>query len=390
MKCWGGGGSGELGNGATTDRSAPVTVHTSASNANALGSVRSIEVGTAHTCALLVNGTIKCWGAGVIGQLGDGMSADRSTPVTVRTSSSSASALSNVSAIAAGGYHTCALLANGTMKCWGYSDYGQLGDGTETERYAPVTVHSSAVGSTALSGVSAIAGGGHHTCALLASGTVKCWGWGSLGQLGDGAKTDRSAPITVHASSGTSSALSGVGQRAIAVGFGQTCALLVNGTVKCWGANFLGEVGDGTTTQRKAPVTVKAGGGSSVALSNVVAIAAGGFYTCALLVNGTVMCWGADYDLDPVVVVSGPGSSTALSNVVAIAAGSHHTCALLAAGTLKCWGNNDFGQVGDGTKTGRTVTRDGQVGRRQRVALSGVRAVAAGQFHTCAVLAPAR
>ncbi len=386
VRCWGANGAGELGNGATTDVSAPVVVRTSSSNANALSGVRSIGVGDAHTCALLGSGTVRCWGAGGAGQLGDGSTADRSTPVTVHASSSSASALSGVSAITGGSYHTCALLANGTMKCWGYSDYGQLGDGTKTARSAPVTVRASSSSAAALSSVSAIAGGGHHTCALLASGTVKCWGWGSLGQLGDGASTDRSAAVTVHASSATSSALSGVGQRAIAVGFGQTCALLVNGTVKCWGANFLGEVGDGTTTQRAAPVTVKAGGGSSLALSNVVAIAAGGFYTCALLANGTVKCWGTDYDLDPVAVVSGPGSSTALSNVIALAAGAHHTCALLAAGTLKCWGNNDFGQIGDGTKTVRNTPVTVRSAAASAVALSGVRTVAAGEFHTCALL----
>ena len=194
------------------------------------------------------------------------------------------------------------------MKCWGSKATTAVGDGTETERYAPVTVHSSAVGSTALSGVSAIAGGEHHTCALLA-GTVKCW----AGQAWPGRRRAKvicryghsparlirhvECPLRCRPASHRRRVRSDM--RAPRQRDGQVL-----------GANFLGEVGDGTTTQRKAPVTVKAGGGSSVALSNVVAIAAGGFYTCALLVNGTVMCWGTIMIPRP-VVGPGPGSSTA-------------------------------------------------------------------------------
>ena len=138
----------------------------------------------------------------------------------------------------------------------------------------------------------AIASGYQHTCALLVSGTQKCWGVNNIGTLGDGTMQTglppniRLAPVTVIAAEGIASPLTGIGQRAIVAGFGQSCVLLVNGTVKCWGANLSGEVGDGTTSQRSTPVIVKVAGGAP--LSNVVAVAAGGFYTCALLSNGTV------------------------------------------------------------------------------------------------------
>ncbi len=386
VTCWGENGAGQLGDGTTTERHAPVAVHASSVSASALVGVKAIAAGHAHTCALVVDGTVRCWGANGADALGDGTSTERHAPVTVKASAGSAAALTGVSAITGGGFHMCALLAAGTIKCWGFNLDGQLGDGTTTSRSAPVTVKVASGSTSALPNVTAISGGTNHTCALLSTGSVRCWGWGSLGELGDGTTTSRLAPVTVRAAAGSTSALVGVGQRAITAGFGQTCALLVAGTVKCWGANFLGEVGDGTTSQRSAPVTVRAGWGSG-ALSNVVAIAAGGFYTCALLATGTVRCWGTDYDLVPVDVMSGPGSSTPLSNVIALAAGAHHTCALLVGGTLKCWGDNTFGQIGDNTKTARPAPVTVRSAPGSSTSLSAVRAVSAGQFHTCALVA---
>ncbi|MGC9079806.1 MAG: RCC1 domain-containing protein [Nanopusillaceae archaeon] len=194
-----------------------------------------IAAGAAHTCALLSDGSIKCWGDNYDGQLGDGTNITRYTPVTVQ-------GISNAVAIAAGAFHTCAVLSDGTVKCWGDNYYGQLGDGTDVTRYTPVTVQG-------ISNAVAIAAGYSHTCALLSDGTVKCWGDNEGGQLGDNGKAFSFSytPVTVQNLSNVV---------AIAAGWDHTCAVLSDGTVKCWGDNEGGQLGDGTNITRYTPVTV--------------------------------------------------------------------------------------------------------------------------------------
>src|SRR5207248_319737 len=135
------------------------------------------------TCALTSAGAVKCWGANGVGQLGDGTTTERQTPGTVSGLASGAAAL------AAGG--TCALARAGAVKCWGANYVGQLGDGTTTDRLIPVAVSGLA------SGAAALAAGGAHTCALTSAGAVKCWGWNENGQLGDGTTADRLIPVAV-------------------------------------------------------------------------------------------------------------------------------------------------------------------------------------------------
>jgi alpha-tubulin suppressor-like RCC1 family protein len=185
----------------------------------------AIAAGEFHTCALLDDGTARCWGDNFFGQLGDGTTTiSRTTPVTV-------SGLSNVTAIAAGWGHTCAVLNDGTARCWGDNFFGQLGDGTTTiSRTTPVTV-------SGLSNVTAIAAGLYHTCALLTDKTVRCWGSNRYGQLGDG--TRGVSRTTLEAVSGLSNVT------AIAAGGSHTCAQLGNETARCWGFNEYGQLGNG-------------------------------------------------------------------------------------------------------------------------------------------------
>jgi hypothetical protein len=251
--------------------------------------------------------------------------------------------LAGVSAVSAGGYFTVALKSDGSLWAWGQNSHGELGDGTTTDRHTPVDV------SGLTSGVAVTGAGGSHTCAVTTTGGLKCWGFNSNGQLGDGTTTRRLTPVSV---SGLSS-----GAAAVAGGAYHTCALTTAGGAKCWGRNANGQLGDGTTTDRLTPVNV------SGLTSGVVAVATGGFHSCALTGAGAVKCWGRNSegqlgdgttaDRATPVGVSGLGSG-----VVALDAGLYHTCALTNVGVVKCWGDNSYGQLGDGTTTNRLTPID--------------------------------
>jgi alpha-tubulin suppressor-like RCC1 family protein len=240
VKCWGFDGSGALGDG-SFDFSPPYGRATPADVSGLTNGVAQISVGGYHTCALTTSGGVKCWGGNYFGALGDNGMLNTSTPGDV------VGLTSGVAQISAGAYYTCALMTTGGVKCWGYNFQGQLGNGTFTTGFLPgIRIPVDVIGLN--SGVAQISAGADHTCALLTTGAVKCWGANSNGALGDGTFTESAVPVDVISLTG------GVTQ--ISAGADHTCALTTSGGIQCWGSNTNGALGDGTFTNRATPVDV--------------------------------------------------------------------------------------------------------------------------------------
>ncbi len=271
-------------------------------------------------------------------------------------------ALTGVTAITAGGDHTCAILSGGNVACWGRNNYGQLGNGTTTGSSVPVLV-------SGISGVTAIAAGGSHTCAIVAGGDVVCWGFNDAGELGNGTTSGLSpnpTPVAVSAITGAT---------AIAAGLQDTCAVLGDGSIDCWGYNGQGELGNGTFTGSSTPVAVNG-------VTAATQIAVGGDHTCALLLDGSVDCWGnngngqlGDGQSNNVSAI--PVQVSGLAGATAMSAGAYHSCALVAGG-VECWGSNIDGELGNETLTDSSTPVSVAV-------ITGATAIAAGGDHTCAL-----
>lgn len=352
VRCWGKNNQGQLGNESGIYSGIPLTV-------GGLSGVKKITAGYEHNCALLSDNNIKCWGRNLEGQLGDGTNSRRSSPVLV-------SGLSNVEEVATGREHTCALIIGGTVKCWGANHKGQLGPGTDLGSKVPVDVPG-------LTTVRALALDGLSTCALLTSDTVKCWGENSLGQLGNGSTVKTNTPGDVLNLSNVHS---------IVAGWEHTCALLKTGIVKCWGANYSGQLGDGTITKRLEPVQVQS-------ITDVEAIVAGSYHNCGLIA-GKLKCWGRNSSAQ-----LGDGSTTerqtpvdanAISNVKSMIAGDFHTCALLNDGTVRCWGNNSAAQLGDGIQANHLTPVAIESTIQQLTSTTTIAELALGESFACARL----
>ena len=323
------------------------------------GTVTKLAAGNDHTCALMTDGTLQCWGDNADGQVGDGTDFPSRPPRTVIGLNG------RVVAIATGGNHSCALLVGGTLNCWGRNSSGQLGDGTTDERLIPVAVVGLPMAPTAL------AGGDAHSCALFPGGALFCWGNNSSGQLGNGTTNDSLAPVAVMGLA--------TGVVEIVAGFQHSCARLTNGDVHCWGDNSRGQLGNDSQNGSNVPVTV-------VGLSRpAIALAAGFDHTCAVLQDGDVECWGdnargqlgdgtRDMQIKPVAV------QELSDDIASLAAGRYHTCALAIDGDVHCWGSSNRGQLGNGSlESSRTPIRVRTLGE-------DAMAIAAGEEHTCAIL----
>ncbi len=311
------------------------------------GPIVAIATGGSHTCALTGSGDVWCWGANDQGQLGAQGVRASSVPLRVE-------GLGTVTQLSAGNDHSCVVTAGGGVMCWGRNGFGQLGNGASEGSAIPVDVcePSPASGTDTelqagsqgpcepLSGVVGLSAGGSHTCVVVSSGSVLCWGINQDGELGDGSLDARNVPVVVGGLSG----------EAIEVASGNfhTCALLESGAMQCWGFNASGQLGDGTTALRTSPVDV-------IGLPGPVAsMSAGGIHTCAITSSGGAFCWGGNLSgqagdgsfMDRPLPTAVVGLDT---GVRVISAGWKHTCAILAGERIACWGQNGQGQLGDGS-----------------------------------------
>ena len=331
----------------------------------------TVAGGEYHACAVAAGGTVKCWGLDNSGQAGDGGPADS---FSMHTKPVAVIGLSGVTAVANGDSHSCALLKVGTVKCWGLNDAGQLGNGTRANSSKPVSVKG-VHGSGLLTGVITLAAAQGHTCALLAAGagTVKCWGRNLGGVLGNGSATGLSA-LTPESVTGLTRVNS------ISTSVSDTCAVLKGGSVKCWGFNQYGELGPGTSGPDSCstgefdhgcsttPVTVKG-------ISNVIAVSVRNHSSCAVVKNGRAVCWGDSKKTFS--TVPGVSGATAITSSADSVSYGDYSCVLTVDKTVKCWGYNHEGQLGNGTNKNSNVAT-------AVVGLSGVSAVSAGVTFACA------
>ncbi len=345
--CWGDNTNGELGTGNTTGTTTPTAVIDTGGLAGRTVTAVSAAMDNGgdngeHTC-VVADGAVFCWGLNTDGELGDGTTTQRTSPVE-------AGSFTDATQVATGYMHSCAL-SGGQVYCWGDNSRGQLGDGTTRQRNNPVLVQGLLAGRT----VTAIAAGAAHTCAV-ADGAVYCWGSNVSGQLGidsSGSGTNSSLPVVVL----TSGVLNGRTVTQVAAGEAHTC-VVADGSVYCWGYNSNGQVGDNSTTTRTAPVAVS---GPWASGDDLTSLSAGMYHTC-VVAAGKAYCWGDNArgqigngnttdQRTPTAVTSGGVLS---GTVDQISAGELHTCAVSGSATY-CWGYNSTGQLGDTTTTQRTT-----------------------------------
>jgi alpha-tubulin suppressor-like RCC1 family protein len=323
--CWGRNKVGQLGNGTRFNRAVPAPV-------KGLHDVAQLSAAQDHVCALAFAGAVSCWGG-----------AFDDSDLTVAPFSimpSQINGLDPAIQVSTGFGHACALLADHTAKCWGNNSDGQLGDGTRDVVNpavpAPVAV-------TGLTGVQQVSAGVDHSCALLLDGTVRCWGDNSAGELGDGTTTAHHSPTAVGG-------LTNVMQ--VRAGGHFTCALISDGSVDCWGLNDGGQLGDGTTANRSVPAPVQSISGAVDLKSDTAAGISGASVNCVTHLGGEVDCWGAvnpGLAHDPQAIGQKRPSGIDLGfGVSRLGVGSSSSCAITGFGDVRCWGSNSFGQLGNG------------------------------------------
>ena len=330
--------------------------------------VRAISNGLFTSCALLSNGTVSCLGKNSNGAVGDGSTTDRWTPVTV-------SGLSNVVALnSGGGYHHCAVLANGTVKCWGDNTYGQLGDGSYTGRTIPATV-------TGLSGVTQVSVGERFSCVLKNDGTVWCWGSNDVAQLASTLLSESTSPVQI-------AGLSGI--KELKVGTQHACVIRSDNSVACWGYPAAIN-GERSTSFITIPTSIT---GATSAQS----LAVGKEQSCILKADGTVWCWGHVFRGEEGWVASGVTtmrrtSATQMSGVsgaVQLTLANDTACVRLSNNGMQCWGSGEYGQLGNGEYLARSIVSDVRVTWQTNPYAARAAVLYAGQNYRCAILTDRR
>lgn len=408
VKCWGHNTFGQLGIGSTNPRGG-WTGSMASLETVAVGPALSISAGRRHTCVQLAGGSVKCWGAGFQGQLGYDSDANLGDSTGEMTSLATVDLGSSKTVLAVSpskhGHHTCAILNDGTVKCWGKGNSGRLGyDSTASKGAAAGDMEELAT--VSIGTVLEMSLGAEHTCALLSVGTVKCWGLGDDGRLGLDSTSNRGD--SAGSMQGLAAVNLGQDRKAVAVSAGgmHTCAILDDGTVKCWGMNSLGQLGYDDTSSRglggggvgqmHGLGTVNLGSGK-----RALAISAGYEHTCVVLNDHSVRCWGSGLNgrlgLDSLTnkgdATGGMASLVAVNlgvgkTALGIHAGGRHTCVALNDGGVKCWGKGTFGELGSDA-TADIGDEAGEMALLTAVQIGGstaVRRISSGSEFACAVL----
>jgi alpha-tubulin suppressor-like RCC1 family protein len=303
---WGDNRNGQLGDGTTTVRRTPIKV---------MENVVKVTTGYYHTLAIKTDGSLWAWGSNENGRLGDGTTTDRLTPVKVMV-------LENVVSVSAGYAHTLAIEADGSLWAWGFNGIGQLGDGNTTDRYTPFKVMENVV---------SISAGYAHTVATKTDGSLWTWGRNMNGELGNGTTEDSYVPLKVMENVDSVSA-----------GGMHNLAIKTDGSLWVWGYNEYGQLGDGNFVSRLTPFKV---------MENVVSVSAGNFHTLAIKTDGSLWAWGNNNSgrLGDGTTINRRWPVKVMENVVYVTAGYAHTLAIETDGSLWAWGFNYFGQLGNGS-----------------------------------------
>lgn len=438
--CWGGNYDGGLGDGTTSARATPtpvcITGTTDTGNCVQLTGVTSVSLGSSHSCALVAGGNVYCWGDNSSGKLGDGTTVDRLNPTLVCATGSTDTAdcvglaigLPGVVQVSLGDEHSCAVTTGHAIKCWGSNYWSQLGlghvDGDSDDHPNPISVCpapsawngtecNDGVPVSPLGGVGSVSAGALHTCVVLTGGELRCWGDDRSGQLGDASNATwswRDNPVRVceggSEAAGTCAPLTGATR--VASGTYHTCAIVGAGNdAYCWGANYEGRLGDGTTSDRANPTRVCVSGSTDTAdcvgLASVAALDVGDGGGCAQKSDGSLLCWGSngssqlglgvgnstvDHATNPgsVCMTGSGGACAAATGASSLTVRQESVCAIVA-GNVRCWGENGYAQAGiGGAEQGLPASVCASGAGADCVPLTGARAVVAGDGYSCALM----